>query len=74
MRNIEIPEMTLVLAEDDTIIGDMHVLFVNEKGCMFVPDENLQKMLSDEEMEELRKNILEKLEMKWTSNKIELGN
>lgn len=73
MRDIEIPEMTLVLAEDDTIIGEMHVLFVNEKGCMFVPDESLKKTLSYEEIEELKKDILGKLEMKWTDTKIELG-
>lgn len=74
MKSIEIPEMTLVVSEDDTIIGEMHVLFVNKKGCMFVPDESLNKTLSYEEIEELKKKILEKLEMKWTDREIELGN
>lgn len=73
MKSIEIPEMTLVVSEDDTIIGEMHVLFVNEKGCMFVPDESLNKVLSYDEMQELKKDILGKLDWKWADTKTELG-
>ena len=44
-----------------------------KKGECVVPDESLKNTLSDEKIEKLEKNILGKLEMKWTSNKIELG-
>lgn len=73
MRSFEIPEMTLVIAEDDDIIGEMHVLLINEKKCMFMPDDALKKMLSCEEMEALKRRILEKMELKWADKKIELG-
>lgn len=69
-----ISEATFVIADDDdTIIGDMHVSFMKEKGCMFMPDGSLQKRLSAKELEDLKNNLLSRLESNWTDTKIELG-
>lgn len=73
-KSYTIPEATFVIADDDdTIIGEMHVSFVNEKECMFMPDGSLQKRLSAKELEDLKNNILNRLEFNWTNTKVELG-
>ncbi len=72
MRQIEIPEMILVISEDDDIIGEMHIAFVNENVCRFVADDMLKKALSYEEILELKERILEKLQSNWSGTKIEL--
>ena len=72
MRKIEISEMSLTIEENDEEAGKMNILFINDKKCMFIPDEDLEKKFSKKEMDEIKNLILARLELKWTQKEIEI--
>ncbi|MBO5478673.1 MAG: hypothetical protein J6A04_03035 [Clostridia bacterium] len=73
MRNIEITEMTLTIEEDGKELGKMEITFMDKEKCMFVPNQNLRKSLSTEEMKNLQNRILERLEFKWAEKRVKIG-
>lgn len=71
MKVFKVDTITVQL-ETEEGFASLDVGLVDEKRCFVIPDENLQEQLSEEELEDLKRQILGRLRENWKEKRIEI--
>ncbi len=72
MKVFEVDSIT-VQFKTEKGFASLDVGLVDEKRCFIIPDENLQEQLSEEELKDLKRQILSRLGENWKERRMEIG-
>lgn len=71
MKVFEVDSIT-VQFETEEGFASLDVGFVDEVRCFIIPDKNLQEQLSEEELKDLKRQILGRLGKNWKEKRMEI--
>lgn len=71
MKVFEVDSIT-VQFETEKGFASLDVGFVDEERCFIIPDKNLQEQLSEEELKDLKRQVLSRRGENWKERRMEI--